>query len=199
MLSQTIFNKARRDKFQMVFDLPLALKRKAKSITGSNCTENLSELLSAESIQFSIYGTPVPKVTVSAIDAAYAGQVHKNTSFTRPEYAPLTIGMSVDNRFLNYWLLWTWINLWNDTRTGEFEPNNLQINTINPGIQDYITSFTIYGLDEYDNRIISFRYKNVIITELSEIEFSYRNTEEIGCTATFVFDQMYVDLLSTSC
>jgi hypothetical protein len=111
----------------------------------------------------------------------------------------LTIGMTVDNKFLNYWLLWAWINLWNDTRTGEFEPAYLENNSANAGIQDYVTSFTIYGLDEYDNRIISFRYKNVIITELSEIEFSYRNPEEIGCTATFVFDQMYVDLLVAPC
>ena len=150
-------------------------------------------------MQFSIYGTPVPKVIVEAIEAPYSGQVHRHTSYSRPVYSSLTIGMAVDNRFLNYWLLWTWINLWNDTRTGQFDAGIGPEINFNTNIADYITSFTIYGLDEYNNRIISFKYKNVIITELSEIEFSYRNTEEIGCTATFVFDQMYVDLLSPQC
>jgi hypothetical protein len=149
-------------------------------------------------VQFAIYGIPVPKVSVTDIEAAYAGQVHKHTSYFRPSYGPLTIGMNIDNKFLNYWLLWSWLNLWNDTRTSQFDPE-IYNPSLNTSIEDYITAFSIYGLDEYNNRVVEFKYKNVIITELSEIEFSYRNTEEIGCTATFVFDQLDVNLLDPSC
>ena len=106
--------------------------------------------------------------------------------------------MAIDNKFMNYWLLWSWLNLWNDTSSSEFYPG--LVNTTNStSIKDYITSFTIFGLDEYNNKIIAFKYKNVIITGLSEIEFSYRNTEEIGCTATFVFDQLDIEMLSPIC
>lgn len=196
-MDQSIFNKARRDKFIMIFDIPLALKRKAEEVKKAGCNVNL-EAYAANTVQFSLYGTPVPKVSIREVDVPYAGQVHRQTSYARPTYAPLTIGMNIDNQFINYWLLWTWLNLWNDTRTAEFYPG-INSSTTNTSIQDYVTSFTIYGLDEYNNKVISFKYKSVIITDLSEIEFSFRNTEEIGCTATFVFDQLHVDLISTPC
>lgn len=196
-MDQTIYNKARRDKFIMIFDIPLALKRKAADVKKAGCNVNL-EAFAANSIQFSLYGTPVPRVTTKEVDLPYVGQVHRQPSYARPTYSPLTIGMTIDNQFTNYWLLWTWLNLWNDTKTAEFDPAIVG-NTKSTSIEDYVTSFTIYGLDEYNNKVISFKYKSVIITDLSEIEFSFRNTEEIGCTATFVFDQLYVDLINPLC
>lgn len=196
-MDQSIYNKARRDKFAMVFDIPVALRRKALEVQKSGCNVNL-EAFAANSIQFSLYGTPVPRVSIREVDLPYIGQVHRQTSYARPTYAPLTIGMTIDNQFTNYWLLWTWLNLWNDTRTAQFDPA-IMGNTTSTSIVDYVTSLTIYGLDEYNNKVISFKYKSVIITDLSEIEFSFRNTEEIGCTATFVFDQLYVDLINPTC
>jgi len=196
-MDQTILNKARRDKFAMVFDIPLALKRKAAEVQKAGCSVNL-QAFAADSIQFSLYGTPVPRVSVREVDVPYVGQVHRQTSYSRPSYSPLTIGMSIDNQFTNYWLLWTWLNMWNDTRTSEFDPG-IMGGTQDTSINDYVTSFTIFGLDEYNNKVISFKYKSVIITDLSEIEFTFRNTEEIGCTATFVFDQLYVDLINPEC
>ena len=154
-MDQSIYNKARRDKFAMVFDIPTALKRKAAEVQKAGCNVNL-EAFAANSIQFSLFGTPVPKVTIDPVDLPYVGQVHRQTSYTRPSYSPLTIGMSIDNQFTNYWLLWTWLNLWNDTRTGEFDPA-IMGNTTSTSIEDYVTSFTIYGLDEYNNKVISFK------------------------------------------
>jgi len=194
-MDQTIYNKARRDKFQMIFDIPVALKNKALNTPFVKCNADTQAYL-ADSIQFSIYGTPVPRVSVREVDIPYLGQTHRQTSYTRPSYTPLTIGMAVDNKFLNYWLLWSWLNLWNDSQDSQFDGSSINVS---PSIADYVAAFTIYGLDEYNNRVISFSYKNVIITDLSEIEFSYKNTEEIGCTATFVFDQLNVELLQTSC
>lgn len=196
-MEQTIYNKARRDKFSIVFDIPKALKDRLLKIPGADCVQDLNSK-AINSIQFAIYGTPTPSVRVEAIDAPYAGQTHRHTSYTRPAYSPLTIGMAIDNKFMNYWLLWSWLNLWNDTSSSEFYPGSVNI-TNSTNIKDYITSFTIFGLDEYNNKIIAFKYKNVIITGLSEIEFSYRNTEEIGCTATFVFDQLDIEMLAPFC
>jgi len=196
-MDQTIYNKARRDKFLMVFDIPLALKQKAIEVPTIKCNPDAQAYL-ADAIQFAIYGTPVPRVSVREIYVPYLGQTHRQTSYSRPNYSPLTIGMAVDNKFLNYWLLWTWLNLWNDTSGSQFDAS-YNPTTVSTSIADYVTSFTIFGLDEYNNKVISFLYKNVIITDLSEIEFSYRNTEEIGCTASFVFDQLDVALIQPEC
>lgn len=202
-MKQTIFNKAHRDKFIVVFDIPRALKAKATIAQKNLCgSDSAISVYNPDSIQFSVYGTPVPTVRVDPIDAGYAGQVHRHTSYSRPVYSPLTLGMSINNDYSNYWLLWSWLNLWNDAQTGMFDGKSNSNRLINPvdtpvtSIEDYVTTFKIYGLDEYNNKMISFTYKNVIMTELSEVEFSYRNTEEIGCTATFVFDQLYVELMN---
>ncbi len=196
-MEQTIFNKARRDKFIAVLDIPIALKQRANLLYKTSGCENDFKTLNANSLQFSVYGTPVPTVTVEDISVAYTGQVHKTTSFNRPTYTPLTLGCAIDNRFYNYWLLWNWLDLYNETNYGYFDA---AVNTgASQGLQDYTTSFAIFGLDEYDNKVVKFTYKNVLITKLSEIEFSYRNPEEIGCTASFVFDQMKVDLLAPPC
>lgn len=197
-MDQAILNKARRDKFSMVFNIPNALKKKILGMQSSGTCSSDLRAFTEDHVQFAIYGTPVPRVSVREVDAAYAGQVHRQTSYFRPSYSPLTIGMTVDNKFLNYWLLWSWLNLWNDTRTSQFDPE-IFTPSLNTSIEDYVTAFSVYGLDEYNNKVIEFKYKNVVITELSEIEFSYRNTEEIGCTATFVFDQLDVKLLAPIC
>ena len=196
-MEQTILNKARRDKFIAVLDIPLALKNRANLLYKTNGCENDFKTLNANSLQFSVYGTPVPLVSIDDVSVPYAGQVHKTTSFNRPTYSALTLGCVIDNRFYNYWLLWNWLDLYNEAASGYFDA---AINTdARDGLQDYVTSFYIYGLDEYDNKVVKFSYKNVFITKLSEIEFSYRNPEEIGCTSTFVFDQMKVDLLAPPC
>jgi hypothetical protein len=202
-MKQTIFNKAHRDKFIVVFDIPKALKDKATSTQRELCGDESVSVYNADSIQFSIFGTPVPTIKIDPIDVGYAGQVHRQTSYSRPTYTPLTLGMSINNNYKNYWLLWSWLNLWNDTKTSVFDKSKIvdssdkfYLSNLTPNIEDYITTFKIYGLDEYNNKMICFTYTNIVLIELSEIEFSYRNTEEIGCTASFVFDQLHVELLA---
>jgi hypothetical protein len=196
-MDQTIYNKARRDKFLAVLDIPIALKNRANKLyRNSTCNENF-KTLDSNSLQFSVYGTPVPSVSVAEIDSPYAGQVHKTTSFSRPSYSSLTLGCVIDNRFFNYWLLWNWLDLYNEASTGFFDTAITK--PLTNSFRDYVTSFEIYGLDEYNNKVVRFAYNNVFITKLSEIEFDYKRTEEIGCTSTFVFDQMKVELLAPEC
>jgi hypothetical protein len=201
-MKQTIFNKARRDKFIVVFDIPKALKDKSTLVQKNLCGEDSMSVFNPDSIQFSIFGTPVPTIKIDPIDVSYAGQIHRQTSYSRPTYSPLTLGMSINNNYTNYWLLWAWLNLWNDTKTSIFDGSLNTSRYINPidnpdtSVLDYVTTFKIYGLDEYNNKLICFTYTNIVLVELSEIEFSYRNSEEIGCTASFVFDQLHVDLLA---
>jgi hypothetical protein len=188
-MNQSVLNRSRNDKFTMILDLPLAMKNITDPV--------LQSIYSADPIQFSIYGSPVPSVTVPDISVPYGAQVHRISSNARPAYTPLSIKFLVDNGYKNYWILWNWLNLFNDTKTGSSDiasyPNN-SINVKNP-VSSYVSTFNIYALDEYNNKTISFNYSNAFPTTLSELNFSNQDPSEINCTVTFAFNQLDVKLL----
>lgn len=196
---QSPLNRSRNDKFIMVLDLPNILKAKYDSIFAAN--------LKPDPIQFSIFGAPVPNISVPAIDVAFGGQVYKTSSMSRPAYNPLNIKFLIDNGYKNYWILWNWLNLFNDAQNSDtkittVDPVGLRPNTnigkmSNP-MSDYTSRFVIYGLDEYNNKIISFEYTNAFPTTLSEIGFSNQDPSEINSTVTFVFNQLHVNLIKNA-
>jgi hypothetical protein len=179
----------------MVLDLPKALKSKYDSVTNSNFNIN--------PLQFSIYGSPVPPINVPSIDVPFGSQVYKASSMVRPAYDPLSIKFLVDNGYKNYWALWNWLNLFSDAEkastkiTTAFEDgktNSSNIKIQHP-MSDYTSRFTIFGLDEYNNKIISFEYTDAFPTNLSEISFSNQDPSEINSSVTFVFNQLHVNLI----
>jgi hypothetical protein len=197
-LQQSFLNKSRQDKFLMVLSLPKALLKQNPEIT-------------IRELQISIFESPVPKVTIPSIDTPYQGQYLKVTSQSRANYGPLTVGFTIDNDFKNYWILWAWLNILNeqrDSKMSQYFDKYSQVSGSTPSSKtiinkdqgtsvyfDYMTNVTIYGLDEYNNKKIQFDYINTFITDLSEIQYSYRNTEELQSTVTFAFNQMYAKLL----
>jgi hypothetical protein len=60
---------------------------------------------------------------------------------------------------------------------------------------DYQTTITIFGLDEYNKKIVRFDYFNAFITNLGEISFNYRVPDEAESGFQFVFNQMEITLL----
>lgn len=192
---QTSLNRSRNDKFIMVLDIPKSVKNLYSQIYGEN--------YSADPIQFSIYGSPVPTITVPDKDIAFGGQVLKTSSFSRPAYNPLTVRFLVDNGYKNYWIIWNWLNVLNNAKTSTSEAHELLnppiVGNIQPilknSFSDYSSQFSIFGLDEYNNKIISFKYSNSFPTSLGEINFSNQDPSEINCTATFAFNQLQVDLI----
>ena len=195
-MQQPPLNRSRNDKFVLVLDIPQALKNKYDSTS--------EDFFNIESLQMAVYGSPIPQITVPAISVPYGGQVYKATSASRPEYNPLTIRFLVDNGYKNYWLLWNWLNLLNDSKTSKSEQNTIpdfsindskkDIRIINP-MSDYVSRFSIYGMDEYNNKIISFEYSHAFPTNLSELNFSNQDPSEINCTVTFAFNQLQVELV----
>lgn len=191
---QSNLNRSRNDKFILIIDLPKALK---------NSYDRTSEdFFNIDPLQLSIYGSPVPQISIPPINVPFGGQVYKTSSFTRPEYNPLNIKFLVDNGYKNYWTLWNWLNLFNDAKTSsskahksiDYNITGKDIDLTNP-MSDYISNFSIYGLDEYNNKIISFFYKNAFPTNLSELNFSNQDPSEINCNVTFVFNQLHVELV----
>ena len=106
-MNQATLNRSRNDKFIMVLDLPKAMKNSFDPVLGST--------YKIDPIQFSIYGSPVPLISVPEKDIPFGGQVLRTSSFSRPAYNPLSIKFLVDNNYKNYWTLWKWINLYNDS------------------------------------------------------------------------------------
>lgn len=193
-MNQAALNRSRNDKFIMVLDLPLAMKKKYDSVLG--------EGYKIDPIQFSIYGSPVPQISVPEINLPFGGQVAKVSSHFRPAYTPLQIKFLVDNGYKNYWILWNWLNLFNDVKKSTSTVTNAidtPINTkdaslINP-VTNYTSRFSIYSMDEFNNKIVSFTYTNAFPTTLGEINFSNQDASEINCTVTFAFNQLEVSLL----
>ena len=186
---QTPLNRSRNDKFQLILDLPLALKRLYNTTTGDH--------YKVDPIQFSVYGSPVPAINVPAVDVPYGGQVYRTSSFSRPAYEPLQIKFLVDNGYKNYWTLWNWLNLLNDYKTSTSNAVTTKENSkiLSNPMNEYTSSFIIYGLDEFNKKIISFEYTHAIPTSLSEISYSSQETNEINSTVSFVFDQLKVNLI----
>lgn len=183
---QSVLNKSRIDKFRLVFQLPNALKKINKSSERQNST------VYQDSMQFSIYGTVVPGITVPALEIRYAGNTLYNSTHSKNSYPPVTVNFTIDNEYNNYWVIYKWINLLHDQKSGVFDKEELIENDI---FKDYQTDLTIYGLDEFNKEKISFNYTKAFPTDLGGINFNYRESNEIESSFTFVYSQLHTTLL----
>jgi len=189
IIRQSVLNKAKKDKFILVFTLPAALR-------ANNAKENpdrLSDKIVYDSLQFSIFGTVVPTIQVNTIEQQYSGQVFQFAGHHRPQYNNIQINFVIDNQFNNYWVIYKWINLVNHNREAFF--NKDQDPLINSPFKDYSTNFTVYGLDEYDNRKIQFDYIGVVPVSLGAINYNYQDPTQIDSMFEFSFSQLNTKLL----
>lgn len=189
---QSPFNKQRLDKFLLVFSVPQILRKKIAPITRKNSKINFNAL------QFSIYGVVTPQIAVPPVAIPYAGQTVKVTSFARPSYPQLSINFTVDNMFSNYWVLYKWLDAFNDASKGVYDPEDENIlSTRDGGLADqYMTNLTIYGLDEFNERTVQFDYNRAFPVNLGGINYNDRNAGEMECTFEFAYHQLKMTLIS---
>ncbi len=187
-IQQSFLNRSRKDKFLLVFDLPPILKK-----IQSNYTRNNNTII-PDSVQFSIYGTMVPGLTIKAIATRYAGDTFYVSSHSKDPYPPVNVKFKVDSGYNNYWAIYQWLNLQHDQETGQFNAKGI---IVDGNFSDYQTDITLYGLDEYENKVIQFKYTKAFVTSIDELAFSQNETGEmeIECGFTFVFSQMHISLL----
>jgi hypothetical protein len=183
---QSTLNKSRSDKFIMVFNIPPALRSINKHVLRSTNT------IQKDSIQFSIFGTVVPELTVPAIELRYSGSTLYNSSHARNPYPPLNVDFTVDSQYNNYWVIYQWLNLLHDQKTGLFDNRNLIEDS---AFKDYQTDISVFGLDEFNKRKIEFIYTKAFPTTLGDIKYNYREADEITSSFTFVFSQLHTKLL----
>ena len=183
---QSSLNKSRLDKFKLVFQVPAALRKINKR------QERTNDTIIENSLQFSIYGSIVPELVVPALEIRYAGSTLYNSTHSRAPYPPVTVNFTIDNEYNNYWVIYKWLELLHDEKTGLFDEDSLIDKDI---FADYQTDITIFGLDEYDNKRIQFKYTKAFPTTLGAVNYNYRDGGEIESSFTFVYSQLHTELL----
>lgn len=183
---QTVLNKSRKDKFLLTFSLPHALKQ-IQSTTRNNNNVN------QDTVQFSIYGTIVPKIEKPSVQARYAGNTLYNSAHSINPFEPVDVKFTVDNGYNNYWVIYQWLNLLQDEKTGIYDQRSLS--TPN-NFTDYQTEFIITALDEFDNKVATFTYTKAFPVALGQLDYDYRSGDEMDCNFSFVFSQLRINLIN---
>jgi len=186
--NQSILNKSRLDKFLLVFSLPPALREINVRENGARNSANVIE----DKLQLSVYGAVVPELTVPSIQIPYAGSNLYQSAHAREPYPPVTVNFTADNEFNNYWVIYKWLNLMHDQKTGVYDESDLDPDN---QFNNYQTDMTLYGLDEYENKRIEFTYTKAFPVTLGNLEYNYRTSEEIESSFTFVYSQLHTKLL----
>jgi hypothetical protein len=189
-IKQSYLNKARQDKFLLVFDLPPLLKPIARKYVRNNSVVN------PDSVQFSVYGTIIPEITVKAVENRFSGSTLYVSSHSKDSYPPVNVRFNVDSMYNNWFTIYSWLNLLHDQKTGLF--NSAGLIAEDKNFNDYMTDLTVYGLDEFGKKRISFTYVKAFPTTIQEITFNQKadEGEEIESGFTFVYSQMHVEMLN---
>jgi len=187
-MQQAILNKSRADKFLLIFDIPPILKEFNKKFN----QDNLSII--SDSVQFSIFGTAVPEITVPAVETRYAGNTLYVSSHGKNPYPPVSVKFNIDNEYKNYWVIYQWLNLLHDQNEGRY--NAREINEYDPDFQDYQTDLTIYGKDEFNNNRIKFTYTKAFPTTIDTIDYNYQTPDEIASGFSFVYSQLHTEVMN---
>ena len=183
-------NRPQKDKFLMVFDIPPILKTLDKSITETNAGNNSSII--TDSVQFTVYGSLVPSIIVPGVKARHAGSTLYVSSHSKDAPPPVHVNFDIDNLYNNYWVIYQWLNLLHNEKTGRYNDREI---IIDDTFSDYQTDLTLYGLDEYNKKRIQFVYKKAFPTSVDQIEYSHREVGQLICGFTFLYSQMHVSLL----
>jgi hypothetical protein len=188
---QSVLNRSGKDKFILILNLPQVLRKQSLA----------NELIDIDPLQISIFGTVVPDIAVPANELRFAGQSYNVSSYTRPNYGPLTVNYVIDNKFRNYWLLWKWLSILNDPKESLYTGTDPRLETYKDRIQsgiltEYQANFSVIGLNEYNQKSVEFLYYNGFITNLGGITYDYNDTELIKGTAEFQFSQLDVNIFT---
>tara|TARA_R110002020_G_scaffold150063_1_gene326572 strand:- start:66 stop:647 length:582 start_codon:yes stop_codon:yes gene_type:complete len=187
-MQQSVLNKSRSDKFLLIFDIPPILREFNKKFN----QDNLSII--SDSVQFSIFGTAVPEITVPAVETRYAGNTLYVSSHGKNPYPPVDVKFNIDNEYKNYWVMYQWLNLLHDQYEGRY--NVREINEYDPDFQDYQTNLTIYGKDEFNNNRIKFTYTKAFPTTIDTIDYNYQSPGEIASGFSFVYSQLHTEVIN---
>lgn len=187
-INQSVLNKARSDKFLMILNLPEAL-RQLKSRERSNSKVDF------DSLQFTIKGSPVPDIIIESVGLKYSGQELKISSHSRKPYDNIFVDFKVDNLFRNWWTIYSWLDLLNDEELSFYNRNDIAPHESWEAMKDYTATFTVFGLDEYNNRVIEFTYEGAFPVSVTSPKYDDTTEDEIKSKFEFSFTFFKAKLL----
>lgn len=188
-MNQAPLNKNRNDKFILVLNLPDIVKEINDNVTRNNNRVNVN------SLEMSVFGTLTPSIKIDSTTVPYGSQSIKVSSHARDAYDDITFDFKIDNEYRNYWVIYKWLDILNDVKSGIFNADNVIQVQRGQALKSYSSTFTVYGLDEYDNKKIQFNYVGAFPTRLTEINWNYGDNSEITASATFSFTRMEAELI----
>jgi len=192
---QAPLNKQRADKFLLVITPPAIFRN-----------FDLDRIF-PNAIQYSVYGTVIPQISVPSVNVGYANQNLKVSSYSRVPYEDISVNFTVDNRFRNYYFIYKWLDILNDDVTGMFAKSDGKaidtfITPVNGSYKIkqseealYMSDFTVFSLDEYNNKVAEFTYTKAFPISLGSLTANYRDPSLYDTTFTFSFSQLYMKLL----
>jgi hypothetical protein len=149
--------------------------------------ERSPHTIQPDTLQFSIFGSVAPTIEIPAVDTRYAGQTVSHSSHSRTPYEPNTVNFTVDNRFNNYWVIYTWLNMLNNDVEGVYDFTERTKSGPN---MDYRSDISIFALDEYNKRVGEFLYVGCFPVSLGGISYNYRDSGEIESSFTYKYSQL---------
>lgn len=188
-------NVARKDKFILIVDLPnsfLPIRKKIKDKCKRECS-----LLDINKLQLNIFANIVPEITIPKIEKPFGGQVMNFSSHARPTYSPIKVDFEVDAGYVNYYVLYKWLDIINDDLNSEFNyEREINDSKHSPGgRQPYYTStMNMYALDEYNNKAAKWTFFGCFPTVLGGIDYSKRDAAIIVSSFTFEFSFLKMEL-----
>jgi hypothetical protein len=131
-------------------------------------------------LELNVKGAVAPGLSIEAVDLPVLA--HKPLKVTGAGYKldDIEVKFLIDGQFVNYYLLWSWLNKIYNTR-------NAQAPVLDRGDKPYV-DILISALDNYNNEVMQFKYRGAFITGLSKVDVDYENANRIEASATFSYD-----------
>lgn len=190
---QAPLNKQRKDKYIMVIPIPKGLR----DIVTGDLKGRANDSIIPKALTLSIYGSIAPDVSVPAVLTKYSGQSYNVSSHAREPYSPQTVNFTIDNRFNNYWVIYKWLAILNDPKLSIYDADNITNleHRNEKASQSYMTDISVFALDEYEKRVVEFKYTKAFPTKLGGITFSDRDSTEAETTLEFAYSQFTTTLV----
>jgi len=220
VIPQTVLNKVRQDKFVLVIDTPKILKDfETKSARTKELVNRDKMEFSIIAINLPKHGIPAVGVPYRGQTPHVTSQAREEYPVSKVQF---TIDNNFDNYWFLWKWMYTinqprdggmdkYFAEFKNVRNAELDSlrdvgyNQIKKEMFPPVkfkeikmVNDYYayqTTMTLYGLREYNEKIVKFDYYNSFITDLGEINYDYRTTDEIGCSFDFSYGQIDMELI----
>lgn len=141
-----------------------------------------STLSSSKELSMNVYGTIIPRLSFQIAEDRYQGWKLKRVE-GGIEYDPFIIQFQVDEEFLNWKILYTWLTSIN---------NNKDI--VGMSLLDYEVDASLLILDDFGKKIMGVKYFGLFPYDLGEISLSHREGESnLECSCTFGYTRFELE------